>query len=522
MGAGFRLGDLLGGLSIACDLGFGLPPEEAMRACLIATALARRLGLPESEVSDSYYTALLTHVGCSALSHETVAAWGHDQRVLSAAARTNVADPGDIASTLLPAVVAGLSPGDRARVERYAASAEGQRFGHRFDTGSCEVASATARRVGLGPGVERALREAVEWWNGQGPPDGLQGEEIALPGRIARAAADAARFDALGGTEAVVAALRARSGGVLDPSIVEILTADADDLLAESRAGDPRQRLLEVEPEPVREVEATELDRVAVAFGDLADLKTPWTHGHSDGVAKLARAAAKSLRLDAQSASRLELSALLGDLGRIAVSNVIWEKPGPLTAAEWEQARMHSYHSERILATSEALAPLARVAGMHHERLDGSGYYRGCSARELSPAVRILAAADAFHAMTQDRPHRPALAAEEAAAELRREVHAGRLDGEAASAVLEAAGAARPRRRRDSLRPGGLSEREVEVARLVAVGCSNPDIAERLVISRRTAEHHVQNIYAKVGVSSRAGLALFAHEHDLIADTAAA
>jgi HD-GYP domain-containing protein (c-di-GMP phosphodiesterase class II) len=522
MGAGFRLGDLLGGLSIACDLGFGLPPEEAMRASLIATALARRLGLPEADVSDAYYTALLTHVGCSALSHETVAAWGHDQRVLRVAAETNVADPEDIANTLVPAVTAGLSPAKRARVERYAASREGRQFGHRFDTGSCEVASATARRVGLGAGVERALRETVEWWNGQGPPDGLQGEEIALPARIARAAADAARFDDLGGTEAVVTALEARSGVILDPSIVETLTANADELLAEARDGDPRERLLEVEPEPVREIPRMELRRVAVAFGDLTDLKTPWTHGHSDGVAKLAGAAAKSLRLDTQTAATLELSALLGDVGRIAVSNVIWEKPGRLTAAEWEQARMHAYHSERILATSEALAPLARVAGMHHERLDGSGYYRGCSARELPPAVRILAAADAFHAMTQDRPHRPALAAEEAADELRREVRAGRLDGDAASAVLEAAGAARPRRRRDHLRPGGLSEREVQVARLVAAGCSNPEIAERLVISRRTAEHHVQNIYAKVGVSSRAGLALFAHEHDLIAETAAA
>ena len=322
-----------------------------MRSCLIATALARRLGLPESEVADTYYTALLMHVGCSALSHETAAAWGNEQRALGAAARTNVADPADIAGTLMPAITEGMSPAERSRVERYAASPQGQEFGRTFDTGSCEVASATARRVGLGAGVERALKEAVEWWNGQGPPDGLQGEEIALPARIARAAADAARFDHLGGTEAVVDALRRRSGGILDPSIVETLTANADELLAETRAGDPRERLLEVEPEPVSEIDAAELSRVAVAFGDLADLKTPWTHGHSDGVAKLAGAAAQSLRLDAQSAVQARAVRPARDLGRIAVSNVIWEKPGPLTAAEWEQARMHSYHSERILAT---------------------------------------------------------------------------------------------------------------------------------------------------------------------------
>jgi HD-GYP domain-containing protein (c-di-GMP phosphodiesterase class II) len=516
--AGLRLADLLGGLSIACDLGFALPPEEAMRSCLIATALARKRGMSESEVADTYYTALLVHVGCSALSHETSAVFGDERRVLREVARTNVADPADIAGTLLPALTEGRSFAERARVERFAATDRGE-FGRNFDTGSCEVASATARRVGLGAGVERALKEVVEWWNGEGPPEGLEGEEIALPARVARAAADAARFDHLGGTEAVVDALRQRSGGILDPSIVEILVANAEELLAGARAGDPRERVLEVEPEPVVEIDATELTNVAVAFGDLADLKTPWTHGHSAGVTRLAGAAANSLRLDAQSASRLEVSALLADLGRVAVSNAIWEKPGPLTAAEWEQARMHSYHSERILATSEALAPMARVAGMHHERLNGSGYYRGCRGRELSPAVRILAAADAFHAMTQERPHRPALEPGQAAAKLQSDVRAGRLDGDAAAAVLEAAGRGRPRRR-DNLRPGGLSEREVEVARLVAAGCSNPEIAARLVISRRTAEHHVQHIYAKVGISSRAGLALFAHEHGLIAETA--
>jgi HD-GYP domain-containing protein (c-di-GMP phosphodiesterase class II) len=513
-----RLADLLGGLSIAADLGFGLPPEEAMRSCLIATALARQRGLDEDLVADTFYTGLLMHVGCGALSHETAAAWGDDRVVMSAVAKTNVADPAEVAA-LLPELTRGMGSEERSRVEHYAATREGQEFGRRFDTGSCEVASATAKRVGLGPGVQRALREAVEWWNGDGPPRGLRREEIALPARIARAAVDAARFDHLGGREAAVDALRGRSGGILDPAIVELFAANADRILAETHAGDPRTHMLEAEPEPVVEIEPAELPRVAAAFGDLADLKTPWMHGHSGGVARLATAAAERLRLDRQTAFRVEVSALLGDLGRLAVSNAIWEKPGPLTGAEWEQVRMHPYHSERILATSSALEPMARAAGMHHERLDGSGYHRGCRARELPPAARVLAAADAFHAMIQERPHRPALGAEQAADELKREVRAARLDPDVVAAVLEAAGRRRARRR-DNLRPGGLSEREIEVARLVAAGCSNPEIADRLVISRRTAEHHVQHIYAKVGVSSRAGLALFAHEHGLVSPAA--
>ena len=302
---------------------------------------------------------------------------------------------------------------------------------------------------------------------------------------------------------------------MLDPAIVEVFIANARALLAEANAGDPRERILEVEPEPTVEKDQSELAQVAAAFGDLADLKTPFTHGHSKGVASLATAAANRLRLDTVSLSRLHLAALLHDVGRVGISNAIWEKPGSLTAAEWEQVRMHPYYSERILATSRAFEPVASVAGMHHERLDGSGYHRGCRARDIPAAHRVLAAADAFHAMTQRRPYREALTAEQAGAELARDSRDGRLDPDVVAAVLDAAGQRRPGHRRD-LRPAGLSEREIEVLRLVADGCSNPEIAKRLTISRRTAEHHVQHVYSKIGVSSRAAAALFALEHDLL------
>ena len=351
-----------------------------MRSCLVGTALARERGLDEAEVSDCFYTALLMHLGCSALSHETYAAWGDDRRVMAAVAETNVADPQEIATRLFPRVMSGHSPAEQERIQQYAVSEEGLEFGRRFDIGSCEVASATARRVGLGEGVQRALREAVEWWNGEGPPKGLKGDEIALTARIAVAAADAARFDHLGGSDAAVDALRRRSGVMRDPAVVELFASKADDILAQAHRGDPRELLLLAEPEPVVEIDATELKEVASAFGDLADLKTPWLHGHSSGVARLATDAAGRLGLDAQTVSRLEVSALLEDLGRLAVSNTIWEKPGSLTGAEWEEVRTHPYRTERILATSTALEPMARVAGMHHERLDGSGYHRGCPA----------------------------------------------------------------------------------------------------------------------------------------------
>jgi HD-GYP domain-containing protein (c-di-GMP phosphodiesterase class II) len=515
MAARLRLADLLGGLSIVSDMGFGLPPETAMRACVIGTALARKLGLPEQDVADTFYATLLLHVGCTALAHETAVVFGDDLSVNNAVAKTNFADPRDLFRTMIPEATSGMPVLPRARAAAFIVT-RGKAFGKRFETGSCEVARETARRMGLGDGIQRALYEVHEWWNGGGAPRGLKADEIALPARVARVATDAALFNDLGGRDLAVDATARRSGGMLDPAVVDAFLTSAPEVLAEATAQDPRERILDIEPEPVVEKERADLREVARAFGDVADLKTPYTHGHSSGVATLAILAADRLRLDRTTRDQLEVAALLHDLGRVGVSNSVWEKPGPLTGAEWEQVRMHPYYSERILATSRALEPIAAIAGMHHERLDGSGYHRGCRGRDISMASRVLAAADAFQAMTQPRAHREPLPAEKAGQELATASRAGHLDSDAVTAVLEAAGQRRSGRRRD-LRPAGLSEREIEVLRLVAEGCSNREVAKRLHISPRTADHHVQHIYTKIGVSSRAAAALFALEHDLLA-----
>ncbi len=193
---------------------------------------------------------------------------------------------------------------------------------------------------------------------------------------------------------------------------------------------------------------------------------------------------------------------LLHDIGRVGVSSGIWEKPGPLSEREWERVRMHPYYTERVLARPPALARLGALASLHHERLDGSGYHRGVPASMLSPAARILAAADVYHAMIEPRPYRPARTPEAAAEELRREVRAGQLDSEAASGVLAAAGH-RVRSTRRAL-VAGLSEREVEVLRLIARGHSKKQIGGLLTISQKTVDHHIQHIYNKINVSTRA------------------
>ncbi len=272
--------------------------------------------------------------------------------------------------------------------------------------------------------------------------------------------------------------------------------------------------VLEAEPEPVRRIPADRVDGVAETFADMVDVMTPYTIGHSPGVADLATAAAE--RLGMPDVSSVRLASLLHDLGRTAVSVGVWEKRGALTTAEWEQVRLHAYHTERILSRSAVLEPLARIAGMHHERLDGSGYHRGSSAGEVAPQARVIAIADVYQAMTQDRPHRPRLTEEQAADELFIEARERRLDPEYVRAVVEAAGL-RPTTARVTW-AAGLSDREVQVLRLLTRGLSNRAIAAELVISPRTAEHHVQHIYAKIGVSTRAGAAIFALEHGLLRD----
>jgi len=508
-----RLADLLAGLSTVADMGYGLPVGEAMRSCMIGVALARRLNLSEAEAADTFYSSLLVHVGCVGFAHEMSSVFGDESVANRAGAKTNFAAPRDVLTTLIPETTRGMGPAARIRATAFIA-VRGRALGRRYDTTVCEVGRETAKRIKLSGGVQGALYQVKEWWNGGGNPLGLKGDEIVLPARIAKVAADAALFSDLGGTRLALDALGRRAGGMLDPSLVAELAADPA-VLAEAGAGDLRQRLLESEPPPFAERDETELVEVASAFGELVDLKTPSTVGHSKEVAGLATAAAERLGLDEDTVRRLQVAAHLHDIGRVGVLNAVWEKAGPLTSTDWEQVRLHAYHSERILASSPVLEPMARLAGMHHERLDGSGYHRGCQAREFPTSARVLAAADAFQAMTEARPHRPALLAGQAAEEVHRQVLAGRLDADAVAAVVDVAGQA-PRSGLGDRRPAGLSAREIEVLRLVAHGCSNPQIATRLHISRRTAEHHVQHVYTKIGVSSRAAAALFALEHDLI------
>ena len=381
--------------------------------------------------------------------------------------------------------------------------------------GRCEVAENLAGRLGFGHEVREGLWQLFERWDGKGLPHGLGGEELSPPVRVVRLARDAETFHRLGGVEGAVAAVRELSGSAYDPRVAEHFCRSADRLLGSLGREPAREAVLAAEPGLRPGLSEEAFDGAARAMADFADLKSPYLAGHSSGVAMLAADAAGRYGLAKSEVTAVRRAGLLHDLGRVGVPTSIWDKPGPLTEAERERVRLHPYYTERILARPGPLAGLGAVAALHHERPDGTGYHRGLPAPMLPPAARILSAADAYHAMTEPRPHRPALAPEAAADELRGEVEAGHMDGDAAEAVLGAAG----HRTKPTQRglPGGLSEREVEVLRLIARGFSNREVAERLYISPKTVGHHVQHIYQKIGVSTHPAATVFAMQHDLLA-----
>jgi HD-GYP domain-containing protein (c-di-GMP phosphodiesterase class II) len=510
-----RLAELMAALSLATDLGLGQPLEHQLGVCLAALELADRLGCAPEERSDVYYVALLVHVGCTGAAPYFASWVGGDEirfqsgvQVLGPASEPSE-DVRHLARRFaddkpLPErarLVAGQLVGGRRRFELAAANL-------------CEGGRLLARRLHLRDEVARALGQVPARWDGKGVPGEVAGEEISRPLRIVRVAHDFVAVAHGRDRDAAREALRRRRGRGYDPQVVDAALAEPDALLRAADAPDAFGRVLAAEPQPVATISRAGIEVVARAFGEFADLKLGFLTGHSGRVAKLAATAAEALGCSRAEASAIRAAGLVHDLGRVAVPNGVWDKPGALSRGEWERVRLHPYYTERVLERSRPLAPLAALAGAHHERLDGSGYHRGATAAQLSVGARLLAAGDAYDAMTHDRPHRPALAADDARAELGATVRAGTLEKRAVDAVLEAAGAAPLRVRQGH--PAGLTEREVEVLRLIAHGKTNKEIAEALVITEKTAGHHVEHIYAKAGVSTRVGAALFAMRHDLI------
>jgi HD-GYP domain-containing protein (c-di-GMP phosphodiesterase class II) len=509
-----RVAELLAALSLATDLAMSFPPEMALRTCLLAVELGRALGLQEADLGDLYYVSLLRHIGCTSFSHEEAIIFGGDDNALRRdLTGIDVGRPTAILGTLVQRLGADGGPAGRVRAISSLLT-HPQSDWIRWVPAHCDASARLAQQLDMSVGVIDALNDIFERWDGKGHPRHLKGEDISLAARMTHFAHTVIlhlwRSDSAG-TQAMV---RNRAGSEFDPALAELFLRRCNELLQPVAAESVWDAALEVEPAIRPWLPVSRVDALVHAFGDFSDLKSPYTLGHCRAVAELVKISARSLAMEQREIQSLGRAALLHHLGRVGVANGIWDKPGQLNAGEWERVRLYPYHSERIAARSAVLRPLAQLAGSVQERLDGSGYHRGLPAVALSTGARLLAAADAYQAMTEERPHRPARSPEAAARELQAEVQAGRLDREAVNAVLESGGHRRPSR--GPAWPSGLTDREVEVLRGVARAKRNKVLAGELRISEETVRNHVRHIYEKIAVSSRAGAALFAMEHDLI------
>jgi HD-GYP domain-containing protein (c-di-GMP phosphodiesterase class II) len=515
-GSGVRLTELLAALSLGTDLGMGHSMEHGLRQSFIALRLAEFVGLDRPEREVVYYSSLLAWVGCHVDAYEQAKWFGDDQALKHEIRWIDGGRPVESALFVVRRIGAGKPWPDRLRLA-VGFLGEGHRAFEDILENHWRAAAALMEHLGLAQPIRDSVAQTFERWDGKGVPFGAAAEHVLLPSRLVNLADVVEVFHEAGGVPAARAVAQARSGTQFDPALVDLFCARADDVFAELESVTSWDALMATEPALDRELDDAELDVAIEAVADFVDLKSPFTIGHSRAVAELAAAATAEMGLPVSDRMTVRRAGLVHDLGRLGVSNSIWDKQGQLTRAETERVRLHPYLTERMLASPTGLAALGRLAGQHHERLDGTGYPRGLFGEAITLLGRVLAAADMYQAKTEPRPHRAPHSAAAVADMLRSEVRAGRIDGRAADAVLRAAGH-RVRRRRDW--PAGLTSREVDVLRLVARGLSHQAIAERLVISRKTASNHVEHIYAKIGASNRAMASLFAAQHGLMFDDA--
>jgi HD-GYP domain-containing protein (c-di-GMP phosphodiesterase class II) len=508
-----RLAELVAALSLGIDLGFGQPMEHVMRQCLIATRLAERMGLDDQTRATVYYAALLVNVGCHSDAHEQAKWFGDDIRLKSQKYDYELRSVAGAAAALR-LIGSGNPPLHRFRI-----GLEFAIWGHREVDQMIAHHAAMARllgeQLGLPTGVLDGLSSAYETWDGRGWPDGRRGDDIPIASRLAMVAEFTEVAHRVGGVTAARELASRRSGSQFDPVMARLMDTDAEMILSGLDEVATWDAVIAAEPALAVVISGERFDSALLAVANFVDLKWPCALGHAQAVSELAAAAARTLGLSEAETRTLRRAGLIHDLGRLGVSNAILDKAGPLGLGEWERIRLHPHVTERMLHQSDALAPLGAIAAQHRERLDGSGYPRGLAGAAISRPARILGAADAYQAMREPRPYRPPLSAGAAAAELRAGVGRGLYDADAVEAVLGAAGHQVPRRREG---PAGLTQREVEVLRLLTRGLSNKQIAQELVISPKTVGNHVEHIYAKIDASTRTQASMFAMQHGLLAE----
>lgn len=509
-----RLSEFAATLALAQDNAFGQPLESQFRSCLLATWLSQEAGFDPQVRHDVYWAALLRYLGCTGHAHEVATLFGDEIAIRAQTLVHDAANPEEVIRDVIAFATAGRTPEQSEQIVKMIQEGAHAWAVHNFASG-CEVTDMLLNRLDFGPGVREALRFTFERWNGNGFPTHAKGEAIPLAMRIVHLTHD---MEAISRLKSPVLALKAaadRRDRTYDPALVDIFLKHGEAWFDKLKRAEPWNDVLALEPEPRRILEGDALDNALLIAADFIDMKSPYMAGHSRKCAELCRDAARELRLPESESTALWRAALVHDFGTTAAPNAIWDKPGALTRAERDRVELHPMLTEQMLRRSPALEALNRFAAAHHETANGSGYHKRLSAEAFDPNAGILVAADIYAGLTADRADRPRFSDAAAADEIRRLMSDGVLDKRTANAVLVAAGHGESRGRR-AANPGGLSAREVDVLRLAAKGLSTKDIAEQLYISPKTADHHIQHVYTKIGVSTRAAAALWAMQNSVV------
>jgi HD-GYP domain-containing protein (c-di-GMP phosphodiesterase class II)/DNA-binding CsgD family transcriptional regulator len=510
------MAEVLAALSLATDLGTGKTMGHALRACYVGMELAASMRLSTAEQAELYYSFLLMHSGCTALSLRMAPVIEGDE--VAAIGDGTLVDDANLLETLAwisRHVSPDAPPLTRAHnLVRIVLQGDD---GSEALRGACEVATRVAQRLGLPLGVQDAVRHYLERWDGKGP-NRLRGSAIPLCARLLHAGLKIETCYTERGRHEAESWVRAQKGKILDPEVAEafLAVAKGPELWEKLAMQDLWDVVLDLEPaSPYHDLDEDRVDDVARAVADFVDLKSPFTISHSSETARYAEGIARRMSLSQIEIVEIRRAALVHDLGVVALPSRILRNQEQLSVGDQERLRLHPYYTERALARVPALATVASIAGKHHERLDGTGYYRGLAGDELSVAVCILALADDFQDRMQSAPGQDGPDPKDVLKAMQPAVGT-HFAPACFEALAQEFGVATPKPPRRSEWPAGLTGREVEVLRVVATGASNREIAAALVITEKTVAHHLEHIYNKIGISSRAAAVFFAMENKLL------
>lgn len=406
-----RLAEVLGALSRALDLTEGQPEGHCVRVCWIGVNIGRAMGLDEGQLSDLYYTLLLKDLGCSSNAARICELYLADDLSFKRDFKFLDGSLPQVLRFVLSHTGAEAGLADRFRSVVNIMRNGGEIVTDLIET-RCQRGAEIARQMRFSEPVAQGILDLDEHWDGKGKPSGKAGEAISLFARIALLAQVVDVFYTASGEAAAMTEIRQRAGNWFDPAVVfSFLDAAADRGFWEVLARpDIEDVVLALEPgQQAALADDDYLDDIAAAFARVIDAKSPFTSGHSERVAVFADLIAEEMGYGAGQRRWLKRAALLHDIGKLGVSNSVLDKPGKLDDDEWDSMKRHSALSEEILIRIEAFADLSKVAGAHHERLDGKGYPRGLVGAQIDMDTRIISTADVFDALTADRPYRAAM-----------------------------------------------------------------------------------------------------------------